>query len=129
MTRKPEIRVAQIGYQFMGRAHSNAWRQAGHFFDLPARPILQVVCGRNDAAVAQAADRLGFAEYATSWQQVVARDDIDVVDICTPGDSHPALAGNTSDLFTMLGDGCSGGGGGGGGGGGSGRSVSVGGSE
>lgn len=92
MTGRGEIRVAMIGHQFMGRAHANAWRQAGHFFELPARPILQVVCGRDEAAVARAADRLGFAEHSTSWQRVVARDDVDVVDVCTPGDSHRDIA-------------------------------------
>ncbi|MBY0402150.1 Gfo/Idh/MocA family oxidoreductase [Myxococcota bacterium] len=92
MTSQPEIRIAMIGHQFMGRAHANAWRQAGHFFELPARPILKVVCGRDAAAVAKAADRLGFAAHSTSWQEVVRRDDVDVVDICTPGDSHREIA-------------------------------------
>ncbi len=86
------IHVALIGYQFMGRAHSNAWRQAAHFFDLPARPVLQVVCGRGESAVREAADRLGFEEHSTSWEQVLSRDDIDVIDICTPGDSHRDIA-------------------------------------
>jgi predicted dehydrogenase len=81
-----------IGYQFMGQAHSNAWRQAGRFFELPSEPVLQVVCGRNEAAVRDAARRFGFAEHATDWREVVARDDIDVVDICTPGDSHLPIA-------------------------------------
>jgi predicted dehydrogenase len=81
-----------IGYQFMGRAHSNAWRQAGHFFDLPAAPKLQVLCGRNEAAVGEAAARFGFAEHATDWRTVIERKDIDAVDICTPGDSHAEIA-------------------------------------
>ncbi len=92
MKRKAEIRVAQIGYQFMGRAHANAWRQAGRFFELPVRPVLQVVCGRNGGAAEEAAERLGFAEHSSAWQEVVARPDIDVVDICTPGDSHREIA-------------------------------------
>jgi len=86
------LNVAMIGCQFMGRAHSNAWRQAAHFFDLPRTPVLKVVCGRNEAAVAEAALRFGFEEHATSWQTVVGRDDVDVIDICTPGDSHEAIA-------------------------------------
>jgi predicted dehydrogenase len=81
-----------IGYEFMGRAHSNAWRQARHFFELPREPVLQVVCGRNESAVRDAAGRFGFAEHATDWRAVIARDDIDVIDICTPGDSHLAIA-------------------------------------
>ena len=87
-----KLNVAMIGYQFMGRAHSNAWRQVGRFFDLPFEPVLKVVCGRNDAEVKKAADKLGWEEHATAWQEVVARKDIDVVDICTPGDSHMPIA-------------------------------------
>ena len=86
------MNVAMIGYQFMGRAHANAWRQVGRFFDLPTRPRLRVVCGRNPEGVAEAADRLGFEEAATDWREVVRRADVDVVDICTPGDSHAEIA-------------------------------------
>ena len=87
--RTPEtLNVAMIGYNFMGRAHSNAWRQAPHFFDLPATPVLKVVCGRNQANVTQAAAQLGFEEAVTDWRDLVAREDIDIIDICTPGDSH-----------------------------------------
>ena len=81
-----------IGYQFMGRAHSNAWRQVGRFFDLPCEPVLKVVCGRSEQGVAEAATRLGFDEHATRWEEVVERDDVDVIDICTPGDSHLPIA-------------------------------------
>src|SRR5688572_20238504 len=64
---KPELNVAMIGYDFMGRAHSNAWRQVGHFFpDLPAKPVLKVVVGRTEAKVKDAKERLGFLEASTS---------------------------------------------------------------
>jgi len=86
------LRVAMIGHAFMGAAHSQAWRTAPHFFDLPLRPELAVVCGRDAGRAAAAADRLGWAESATDWRRVVARDDIDLVDICTPGDSHAEIA-------------------------------------
>ena len=90
---KRKLNVALIGYDFMGRAHSNAWRQVGRFFsDLPFEPVLKVVVGRTEAKVAEARERLGFEEHATSWQQVLARPDIDIVDICTPGDSHAEIA-------------------------------------
>ena len=89
---KNKLNVALIGYQFMGRAHSNAWRQVGRFFNLPYEPVLKVVCGRSGAEVEKAAHTLGWQESSTSWQEVVARKDIDVVDICTPGDSHMAVA-------------------------------------
>ncbi len=87
-----KINVAMIGYQFMGRAHSNAWRQVSHFFDTPVDPVLKVLCGRNARAAEQAARKLGWEESLTVWQDVVTRPDIDVVDICTPGDSHAEIA-------------------------------------
>lgn len=86
------INVAMIGYQFMGRAHANAWRQVNAFFDLPIRAHLKVVCGRSEEGVSAAAGKLGFETFATDWREVVARPDIDVVDICTPGDSHAEIA-------------------------------------
>lgn len=90
---KRKLNVAMIGYDFMGRAHSNAWRQVGHFFqDLPVEPVLKVVVGRNEARVKEAQARLGFESHATSWQEVMARKDIDIIDICTPGDSHAGIA-------------------------------------
>ena len=89
---KKKLNIAMIGYQFMGRAHSNAWRQVHRFFDTPFEPVMKVVCGRSEAAVQQAAESLGWQEHATSWEQVVARSDIDVIDICTPGDSHLPIA-------------------------------------
>lgn len=90
---KRKLNVALIGYDFMGRAHSNAWRQVGHFFaDVPFQPVLKVLVGRTETKVAEARDRLGFEEHATSWRDVLARKDIDVVDICTPGDSHAEIA-------------------------------------
>jgi predicted dehydrogenase len=76
----------------MGRAHANAWRQVGRFFDLPAEVELVVVCGRIRNAVEAAAAKLGFAEAATDWEKVVRRRDVDVVDVCTPGDSHAEIA-------------------------------------
>jgi predicted dehydrogenase len=87
-----KLNVAMIGYQFMGRAHSNAWRQVGRFFDTPYEPVLKVVCGRNERELEAAADKLGWAETATRWEEVVARKDIDIIDICTPGDSHLPIA-------------------------------------
>jgi len=89
---KKKLNVAMIGYQFMGRAHSNAWRQVDRFFDTPFEPVMKVVCGRSEDAVKTAAATLGWQEHATSWEKVVARKDIDVIDICTPGDSHLPIA-------------------------------------
>jgi predicted dehydrogenase len=87
-----KLNIAMIGYKFMGKAHSNAWRQVGRFFDTPFEPVLKVVCGRNEPEVRQAADSLGWLEAATNWEEVVRRDDVDVVDVCTPGDTHEPIA-------------------------------------
>jgi predicted dehydrogenase len=88
----PALRVAMVGYAFMGAAHSQAWRNAHRFFDLPAVPELTVLCGRDTSAVEAAAARFGWRETATDWREVIARDDIDVVDISSPGDTHRDIA-------------------------------------
>ncbi|MGH9916203.1 MAG: Gfo/Idh/MocA family protein, partial [Pyrinomonadaceae bacterium] len=87
-----KLNIAMIGYKFMGKAHSNAWRQVGRFFDIPFEPVMKVICGRDEQGVAKAARTFGWEEYVTSVEQVIARDDIDVIDICTPGDSHMEIA-------------------------------------
>ena len=87
-----KINVALIGYQFMGKAHSNAYRQMPHFFETDAIPVMKVICGRHEAAVKAAAGRLGWEEWSTSWEEVVRRKDIDLVDVSTPGDSHMPIA-------------------------------------
>jgi predicted dehydrogenase len=86
------VRVGMVGYAFMGAAHAQAWRNAHRFFDLPLTPELTAVAGRNLEAVSAAAERLGFASAETDWRSLVERDDIDLVDICTPGDSHAEIA-------------------------------------
>jgi predicted dehydrogenase len=86
------ITVGLIGYQFMGRAHSNAYRQAGRFFDLPVAIQMKTLCGRNEAAVRRAADVLGWEGCATDWRTVVEDPEIDIVDVSTPGDSHCEIA-------------------------------------
>jgi predicted dehydrogenase len=87
-----EVNVALIGYAFMGRAHSNAYRQVTPFFGPRLQPRLKVLCGRTKKAVREAADRLGWEEAATDWREVVRRKDIDLVDVSTPGDSHAEIA-------------------------------------
>jgi predicted dehydrogenase len=88
----PTLGIAMIGHSFMGAAHSQAWRVAPRFFDLPLRPVMAVVCGRDQARTEAAAARLGWAEAATDWKAVLERDDVQVVDICTPGDTHAEIA-------------------------------------
>ncbi|MBZ9644400.1 Gfo/Idh/MocA family protein [Streptomyces sp. PSKA30] len=89
---KPPLRIGMIGYAFMGAAHSQGWRTVGRVFDLPRRPVLAAICGRDATAVRAAADRHGWAAAETEWRALIARDDVDLVDICTPGDSHAEIA-------------------------------------
>ncbi|MET9064974.1 Gfo/Idh/MocA family protein [Streptosporangium sandarakinum] len=89
---RPTLGIGMVGYAFMGRAHSQAWRSAGAFFDLPARPVMAALAGRSKESVTAAARDLGWAAAETDWRDLVARDDVQVVDICTPGDSHAEIA-------------------------------------
>jgi predicted dehydrogenase len=88
----PQLRVAMVGYAFMGAAHSQAWRTVNRVFDLPMRAEMVAVAGRTPDAVAAAADRLGWAEAVTDWRELLDRPDIDLIDVCTPGDSHAEIA-------------------------------------
>ncbi|HSL37318.1 MAG TPA: Gfo/Idh/MocA family oxidoreductase [Arthrobacter sp.] len=88
---RPPLGVAMIGYAFMGKAHSNAWRNVASYFDVPAFEQ-RVIIGRDPEGVAAAAAKYGWAESATDWRAVMARDDIHVVDICAPGFMHAEVA-------------------------------------
>jgi predicted dehydrogenase len=88
----PPLRIGMVGYAFMGAAHSHAWRTAPRFFDLPLTPHLCAVAGRDEAAVRAAADRLGWESVETDWRRLVERDDIDLIDVCSPGDTHVEIA-------------------------------------
>jgi predicted dehydrogenase len=89
---RPRLGVAMVGHAFMGAAHSQAWRTAGRFFDLGLAPDLAVLCGRDAARTRAAADRLGWREVETDWKAVLRRDDVALVDICSPGDTHAEIA-------------------------------------
>jgi predicted dehydrogenase len=89
---KKTLRVGMIGAKFMGKAHSNAWRQAPRFFDLPADVHLDTVCARSPQDVEKARQQFGWENAATDWRAVVANPAIDVIDICTPNDSHAEIA-------------------------------------
>jgi len=86
------VNVALIGYQFMGKAHSNAYRQVSRFFSPKLTPRMKVLCGRTPDRVRAAAREYGWDETATDWREVIARSDIDLVDVSTPGDSHAEIA-------------------------------------
>ncbi len=91
-THHSQLRVGMVGYAFMGAAHSQAWRTVNRVYDLPAQVRMALVCGRDTGKVAEAADRLGWEAHTTDWRRLVESDEIDVVDICTPGDSHAEIA-------------------------------------
>jgi predicted dehydrogenase len=84
--------VGMIGYAFMGAAHSQAWRTAPRFFDLPVEPRMRVLVGRNESAVTAAAEQLGWEGVETDWRALLDRDDVDLIDICSPGDTHAEIA-------------------------------------
>jgi predicted dehydrogenase len=87
-----EINVALIGCKFMGKAHSNAWKNAPHFFDMNVQPVLKVACDTNEQVLGEFARRWGWQETETDWRKIVARADIDVIDIATPPNVHCEIA-------------------------------------
>ncbi|MGI6248743.1 MAG: Gfo/Idh/MocA family protein [Acutalibacteraceae bacterium] len=86
------INVGMVGYKFMGKAHSNALSRVGMFFDCPAQINKAVICGRDEEGVKKAAAKFGWQAYETKWQNLVSREDIDVIDITAPSDAHKAIA-------------------------------------
>jgi predicted dehydrogenase len=85
------VRVGLIGYKFMGKAHSHAYRDVGMFFDVP-NPVMQVICGRDEAGVRAAAAKFGWNSHQTDWRAVVGSSDVDLVDISTPNNMHAEIA-------------------------------------
>ena len=92
MPKRRTLSVALIGTKFMGRAHSNAWRQAPRFFDLPADIRMVAICGRDHAGTRRAAKTLGWERAVYHWKAITADSNIHIVDICTPNDSHAEIA-------------------------------------
>jgi predicted dehydrogenase len=84
--------IGMIGYGFMGRAHSNAYNRVSNFFDLEYHPVLKVACARTEENAKAFADTWGYAETETDWRKLIARDDIDAVDICVPNNLHREIA-------------------------------------
>ncbi len=87
-----QLNIGLIGYGFMGRAHSNAFRKVGNFFDLDYDLVLKAVCGRDQGKVAAFAKKWGYQSTETDWRKLIARDDIDLVDIACPNDMHKDIA-------------------------------------
>src|SRR3954451_7418437 len=86
------LNIGMIGYGFMGRAHSNAYRQVSQFFDLPYKPVLKAVAARDAAKAKAFADQWGYESVETDWRKLLDRKDIDAVDICTPNNLHAEIA-------------------------------------
>ena len=87
-----EMNVAIIGSKFMGKAHSNAWKNVANFFDVPIKPVMKVACGRDVESLQAFADNWGWEEIETDWKKVIEREDIDIVDICAPPNLHAPIA-------------------------------------
>ena len=86
------LNIGLIGYGFMGRTHSNGYKRVNDFFDLEYRPVLKAICGRNEENAKAFAEKWQYESVETDWQKLVARDDIDAVDICTPNNTHAEIA-------------------------------------
>ncbi len=97
-----ELRIGMIGYGFMGKAHSNAYAQASHFFKSEYRPVLKVLCARNAAKAQSFADTWGYQSVETDWRKLVHRADVDAVDICTPNNSQKEIAIEAAKAGKMI---------------------------
>src|SRR5580692_5132577 len=89
---KKPLNIGLVGYGFMGRTHSNAFLQAGRFFDLAYQPVLKSVCARNTARAEAFAANWDYESIETDWRRLVARRDIDLIDIASPNDTHAEIA-------------------------------------
>lgn len=89
---KKEIRIGMVGYQFMGKAHSHAYRDLPFFFHTEIKPVQKAISGRNESAVKEVAEKMGWESYETDWRNLMERDDIDVIDIVTPNHTHAEIA-------------------------------------
>src|SRR5205085_858355 len=96
------LNVGMIGYGFMGKAHSNAYRKVNHFFDLEYRPVLKAVCARDAGKVKAFADQWGYESVETDWRKLVERKDIDLIDICTPNNTHAEIATAAAKAGKMI---------------------------
>ncbi len=92
MAARTELGIGMVGYAFMGRAHSLAWQAVSRVFDVPLVPRLAAVCGLDENAARAAAGRFGWAAVETDWRALIAREDVDLIDICAPGDLHAPVA-------------------------------------
>ncbi len=101
MTKTP-LNIGLVGYGFMGRTHSNAYRKVNQFFDCAHRPVLKTVCGRNEDRVKAFADNWGYESYETDWRKLIERDDIDAIDIAAPNNVHKEIAIAAAEADKMI---------------------------
>jgi predicted dehydrogenase len=99
---KKQLNIGLVGYGFMGRAHSNAFLQAGRFFDLPYSPKLKAVCARNVERAKSFADNWGYESIETDWRRLIERKDIDLIDIASPNDTHAEIAAAAARAGKMV---------------------------
>jgi predicted dehydrogenase len=92
MMAKKKLNIGMVGYGFMGRTHSNAFRQINPFFNLPYETVLKAICARDEAKVKPFADQWGYESTETDWRKLIERKDIDVIDIASPNDTHMEIA-------------------------------------
>ena len=103
MSAKKPLNVGLVGYGFMGRTHSNGYKRVNDFFpDVEYRPVLKAICARNEERANEFASQWGFESVETDWQALIARDDIDAIDICTPNDTHAAIAIAAAEAGKMV---------------------------
>src|SRR5580698_7147580 len=99
---KKQLNIGLVGYGFMGRTHSNAFLQAPRFFDLPFQPVLKAVCARNLERVTSFAQSWGYESVERQWQDLVARKDIDLIDIASPNNTHAEIAIAAAEAGKMV---------------------------
>jgi len=103
MSEKKPLNIGLVGYGFMGRTHSNGYKRVNDFFpDVEHRPVLKAICARNEERANAFAGQWGFESVETDWQALVARDDIDAIDICTPNDTHASIAIAAAEAGKMV---------------------------
>jgi predicted dehydrogenase len=89
---KKKLNIGMVGYGFMGRTHSNAFRQINPFFNLPYETVLKAICARDEAKLKPFAEQWGYESTETDWRKLIERKDIDVIDIASPNDTHMEIA-------------------------------------
>ena len=103
MSDKKPLNIGLVGYGFMGRTHSNGYKRVNDFFgDVQHRPVLKAICGRTEAKTQEFADQWGYESVETDWKALIARDDIDAIDICTPNDTHAEIAIAAAEAGKMI---------------------------